>query len=802
MRHKIIKLLLILMVMALFPICADADYSSKTWSTTEDFQTGTYGNTVDLSGDQIKLKPQTTQADFQAGIVENLDITTSPGDIKLGSATGCPLNPSFEEGIGDDAFNWTEVINNQSGFDYIKRFSYLGYCEKMRLYHPDPSKNFIFKIIITKNSLFEELISYTVPEGFGQSYNFDLSAYGGQTIRVYFQGYQEDNISHYAQVYSDPFICDGGYLTIDFSKNECFDKDGVGGMIYVNFFSFDNITINGYRCTGSFISQTLDYGSVPVSFGYFGTEEAKPFGTDITYKITCSDSYGIGWDEWESITNGMNIDTILTTPRKYLRWKAILSTTNALQTPVLHSTWIGGQYMSSAHNCGEKIERFGIFEVSSNSNGETISYWIQTAPDMGGTPGVWDDLKLVIPGELITFTPYPWIRWGVNLFPSILFQSPVIDTVKINYKLYFLSINDIIPPDNSFEIKTDARIFAEFDRELKALATQYFTLKAIMDNNGNNISEEVSGATEYENENHKLIFTPDSLDKGYLYQVKISTGVEDTEGNHLREEKIWHFSTIFDCMSSNAVTSSNIILSSIISSDNKSRIEILPFTFNKDFYIKINPNPLNNPEEVDKFILLCANDVAQSKGHELLHNYVEINAYDADGMRLTNKLNKDVRLNLFYQDENNDGVVDETNLKEETLRMYYLNEESRVWEKIKSEVDAVNNNVSAWISHFSVYSVMFGIELGVGPYAYPVPFKPNSGLGHNGITFTNLSEETTIKVYTISGKLVRELYKNDAHNEYVWNVKDKDNRDIPSGVYIYYLKTDGTTKKGKLVIIK
>lgn len=1085
MKNKFLKLVLILSVIILRPVYVNADYSQKTWASTADFQTGTYGNTVDLNGDQIKLKPQTSKEDFQAGTQENVDITSSPGDVKLGNATDCPPNPSFENGTDYDADNWMEEINNQSGFDKVERtnWGHAGnYGGKVNFYIPSAYYNHIFKIIITGSSL-NELTSYVVssdpPFPNWQFVDFDLYAYAGQTIRVNFKGYQKDNPSHYAQMYSENFTCDGGVIRIWFTW--LLSDIVINGHNGRNYF-FDDISINGYRYTGTFTSQYLDFGSTPTSSGYIIMEHHNPgVGQNIIYQVANSSAPEGEYCSWQEILDGTNIDTVLTTPKRYLKWKATFTTTESFKTPVLRSVWTGGQYISSPYNCGGDIECFGIFEVTDTSNGGSISYWTQTAPDNGGKPGAWEDPKPAIHSNPIISTPLPWIKWGANLFPSSLFQAPLIDKVKINYgSLPY--VKNITPRDKSFGVKTDNQIIAEFDRDLKASATQYFTIRAIIDNHGNPISKEVDGSKDYDALNRKLIFTPVSLSKGYVYEAHISTGVEDTVGNHLKSEKVWWFSTVFDCMTSNTITSSNITLSDDVLSSNKSKVEIDAFAFSEDFYIRMNPDPLNNPKEVDMFAFLYANDIAERNGYKkLLNCYSEINAYDGEGKHLTDELNENAKITLFYKDINNDGMVDETDIEENSLSIYWLNEGAKIWEQIESEVDPLNNSVTALVNHFSVYTLMVGIEgapfiknciplnksfgvkidsqiiaefdrdlkesatqhfairaimdnhgntiskeiegaakhmdcklifesvslskgylyevkISTGvedtvgnhlksekvwcfstifdcttsntitstniilssiassdnkseieiapsvfdkdfyiklnsdplnnpeevdktvlldandaaeregkklldyyaeinayaeegehltnelnktakltlfykdidnngtidgtdlkennlsiyclnewdriwekvesvvdisgnsvtalvkhfsvytliweieeeektepniyPDAYPVPFKPNSGLGHTGITFTNLAEEAIIKVYTISGRLVWELYKNDSQNKYLWDVKDKENRDIASGAYIYYIKTGGEKEKGKLVIIR
>ncbi len=49
---------------------------------TADFDTGTVGTAIDTADDEVKLKPQTSKADWEAGIVNDVDINVSEGDVK------------------------------------------------------------------------------------------------------------------------------------------------------------------------------------------------------------------------------------------------------------------------------------------------------------------------------------------------------------------------------------------------------------------------------------------------------------------------------------------------------------------------------------------------------------------------------------------------------------------------------------------------------------------------------------------------------------------------------------------------
>ncbi len=85
-------------------------------------------------------------------------------------------------------------------------------------------------------------------------------------------------------------------------------------------------------------------------------------------------------------------------------------------------------------------------------------------------------------------------------------------------------------------------------------------------------------------------------------------------------------------------------------------------------------------------------------------------------------------------------------------------------------------------------------------HCYPVPFKPSAG--HTAIRFQDLTADVSIKIYTIAGELVREIRKSD-NNDYIdWDVRNSRGEPLASGVFIYVIKSGGSTKKGKLMVIR
>lgn len=85
-------------------------------------------------------------------------------------------------------------------------------------------------------------------------------------------------------------------------------------------------------------------------------------------------------------------------------------------------------------------------------------------------------------------------------------------------------------------------------------------------------------------------------------------------------------------------------------------------------------------------------------------------------------------------------------------------------------------------------------------HCYPVPFKPSEG--HIRITFTALTRTASVRIYTLSGELVRTLEKADSGDYMEWDVKNSRGENVTSGVYFFTVKSARQTRTGKLMIIR
>jgi len=87
-------------------------------------------------------------------------------------------------------------------------------------------------------------------------------------------------------------------------------------------------------------------------------------------------------------------------------------------------------------------------------------------------------------------------------------------------------------------------------------------------------------------------------------------------------------------------------------------------------------------------------------------------------------------------------------------------------------------------------------------HVYPNPFIPSRG--HTKATFTQLTSRCTIRVYTLSGELVREFVKDDSTDKMPWApVVNMGGQPLASGVYLWAIESlEGQVKTGKFMVIK
>ena len=74
------------------------------------------------------------------------------------------------------------------------------------------------------------------------------------------------------------------------------------------------------------------------------------------------------------------------------------------------------------------------------------------------------------------------------------------------------------------------------------------------------------------------------------------------------------------------------------------------------------------------------------------------------------------------------------------------------------------------------------------PHAFPVPFMERV---HNQITFTDLPDSGSIKIFTVAGDKVAELPIPMSAGQRDWNTRNDAGKKVASGVYLYQVSGNG-----------
>lgn len=235
--------------------------------------------------------------------------------------------------------------------------------------------------------------------------------------------------------------------------------------------------------------------------------------------------------------------------------------------------------------------------------------------------------------------------------------------------------------------------------------------------------------------------------------------------------------------------------------------------------VLVSRDPLTSPLRVDPQIIAEANQKAMASESPYTRPLAvqEINAYDIRG-QLMNGLSKTARLTLTLGDlESRDLVSAIPPIRTRTLSLRVLDETHRLWVKIPaSQVDLERKTVTAPFTRFSVFALMGNADgSAADAFVFPNPWRPHgpqagngsgqTGTESGGMIFTNLPSECSIRVYTLSGELVRDLHHSDVISSIAqerWDGTTTHGDHVASGVYLWRVESSMDGKNGKLMIIR
>jgi Concanavalin A-like lectin/glucanases superfamily len=84
---------------------------------------------------------------------------------------------------------------------------------------------------------------------------------------------------------------------------------------------------------------------------------------------------------------------------------------------------------------------------------------------------------------------------------------------------------------------------------------------------------------------------------------------------------------------------------------------------------------------------------------------------------------------------------------------------------------------------------------------FPNPYKGDTNL-RDEMIFFNMPTRAVLRLYSIDGRLVKTIVKDDAGNRVVWGLNNEQGSAVASGVYIYIIKTNAQERRGKIAIMR
>lgn len=492
---------------------------------------------------------------------------------------------------------------------------------------------------------------------------------------------------------------------------------------------------------------------------------------------------------------GANVEVNTTLVYRYAAWASAPASKVAFS--VQPSTTEAGVTMSPSVSV-EVQDQYGNLLASDNTT--SVSLAIGTNPGSGTLSGTTS--KTASSG-VATFSDLSINNAG-NGYTLVASATGLTSATSNTFNITgeaVPTITSVSPADLAVGVATTETVRVTFSETMNQSSVENaLRFKAIRDKDGNTISSSVDGT--YSWSGTTVTFTPTAnLTKNYTYQVTVSTEAADLVGDHLASTFTSSFETILDHTQSLTV----------IADDGKTKVVIPANAYNQDFYIRIGTDPENNPIIITPSYISTATTKLAGENNTFRHPITgdlrEVVAYDINGSRITSALASDATIYIPYRDDNNDGYVEGVTppAKISALLNYKLDETNKLWVRVpNSTVDTSAKLVSAPVKSFSVFTAMAAPnnDLSIA-YAFPNPFKPS--LGHTNVTFTNLASSCTIKIFTLTGELVKSITHTDSAGslaQEVWDVKNDAGENVVSGLYFWVIKSSTDTKIGKLVIIR
>jgi len=309
-----------------------------------------------------------------------------------------------------------------------------------------------------------------------------------------------------------------------------------------------------------------------------------------------------------------------------------------------------------------------------------------------------------------------------------------------------------------------------------------------------------------------------------LLDVQATSLLQNIDGIPLSQTSHMYFMTMLDKHQDNTVItplSAPNLPAAVMTGPVEAMSLQLPAESLSDYSAVLSSrDPLNTPLRVDPKIIQEANRKTESAGgpYRVPIALQEIGAYNASGAPLTT-LSKPATLTIDYGGGLGAAAAGAGLVRPQTLSLYVLDQTHQLWVKIPASQNRSGFHImSAPVTQLSVYALMGSADGSASDsYVFPNPWRPHgpksgdfagqTGTDGGGMTFTDLPSECTIKIYTLSGDLVRQIQHSDigspiGQGEEKWDGKTAHGDTAASGVYLWRVESSVDGKNGKLMIIR
>lgn len=154
----------------------------------------------------------------------------------------------------------------------------------------------------------------------------------------------------------------------------------------------------------------------------------------------------------------------------------------------------------------------------------------------------------------------------------------------------------------------------------------------------------------------------------------------------------------------------------------------------------------------------------------------------------------------------------------EPSKPYYFSVTAFDFGSLREDIASMETSqLSNAVLEFPLPSAPTVEEQGLRAIVYPNPYRIDAGYATIGyenrdrtssversrkINFANLPGQCTIRIFTLTGDLVKEISHTDGTSEASWDVISRNTQQVVTGIYVWQIESDMGSQIGKLVIIK